>query len=53
MACERNDPDAETDLRDGIYEQIALRRLSTMERRMIRNLRQVAFVELRERADAR
>lgn len=53
MACERNDPDAETDHRDAIYEQIALRRLSTMERRMIRNLRQVAFVELRERADAR
>jgi peptidyl-prolyl cis-trans isomerase SurA len=53
MACERNDPDTEGDLRDAIYEQIALRRLSTMERRMIRNLRQVAFVELRERADAR
>jgi len=52
MACERKDPDTETDLSDAIYEQIAFRRLSTMERRMIRNLRQVAFVELREHVDA-
>ena len=52
MACERKDLDTETDLSNAIYEQIASRRLSTMERRMIRNLRQVAFVELREHADA-
>ena len=53
MACERKNPDTKTDLSDAIYEQIALRRLSIMERRMIRNLRQVAFVELREHTDAR
>ena len=48
MVCERNEPDAETDIRDTIYDQIALRRLSILERRVIRNLRQSAFLELRQ-----
>lgn len=47
MVCERRDPTADVDMRDVIYEQIATRRLSIMERRMLRDLRREAFVDLR------
>jgi len=47
MVCERRDPNAEVDMRDVIYEQIATRRLAILERRMLRDLRRAAFVDLR------
>lgn len=47
MVCERRDPSAEVDMRDVIYEQIATRRLAILERRLLRDLRRDAFVDLR------
>jgi peptidyl-prolyl cis-trans isomerase SurA len=47
MACERRDPSAEIDMRDVIYERIASQRLAIIERRLLRDLRRAAFVDLR------
>jgi len=47
MVCERRDPNAEIDMRDVIYEQISTRRLAILERRLLRDLRRAAFVDLR------
>jgi peptidyl-prolyl cis-trans isomerase SurA len=47
MVCERRDPNSEVDMRDVIYERIATQRLSIVERRLLRDLRRTAFVDLR------
>ncbi len=47
MVCERNERDAEAGIRDTIYERIATRRLAIAERRLLRDLRRRAFVDLR------
>lgn len=47
MVCERNVAGDEADIRDAIYERIANRRLATIERRLLRDLRRHAFVDLR------
>ena len=47
MVCERNDPGAETGIRDRVYEAIAQRRMTVLERRLLRDLRRAAFVDLR------
>lgn len=47
MVCDRRDPSAEVNMRDAIFEQIASRRLAILERRMLRDLRRAAFVDLR------
>ena len=47
MVCERNDPGAETDIRDTVYDAIARRRMAVLERRLMRDLRRTAFVDLR------
>ncbi len=47
MVCERDAPDAQADMRDRIYEQIATRRLASIERRLLRDLRRNAFIDLR------
>ncbi len=47
MVCERRDPNAEVDMRDVIFEEIATRRLAILERRLLRDLRRTAFVDLR------
>ena len=47
MACERRDPNANIDMRDVIYERIANQRLAIVERRLLRDLRRAAFVDLR------
>jgi peptidyl-prolyl cis-trans isomerase SurA len=47
MACERKEPAPETDVRDVIYDRIAAQRLTILERRLLRDLRRNAFVDLR------
>ncbi len=47
MACERNEPDPQADIRDAIYDRIAGQRLAIRERRLLRDLRRNAFVDLR------
>lgn len=47
MACERRDPSADIDMRDVIYDRIANQRLAIVERRLLRDLRRAAFVDLR------
>ena len=47
MACERNEPDPQADIRDAIYDRIARQRLAILERRLLRDLRRNAFVDLR------
>ena len=47
MACDRRDRGDEIDVRDTIYDRIARRRLEIVERRLMRDLRRTAFVDLR------
>lgn len=47
MVCERSAAGDEADVRDAIYDRIANRRLATIERRLLRDLRRHAFVDLR------
>ncbi|MFP6758242.1 MAG: peptidylprolyl isomerase [Alphaproteobacteria bacterium] len=47
MACERRDPSADINMRDVLYERIANQRLAIVERRLLRDLRRAAFVDLR------
>ena len=47
MICERRDDNAGDGLRDRIYERIVTRRLAIVERRLLRDLRRAAFVDIR------
>ena len=47
MVCERKTGDAETGVRDSVYDRIARNRLAIVERRLLRDLRRRAFVDVR------
>ena len=47
MVCERKTVDAETGVRDSVYDRIARNRLAIVERRLLRDLRRRAFVDVR------
>lgn len=47
MVCERKSGDAETGVRDSVYDRIARNRLAIVERRLLRDLRRRAFVDVR------
>lgn len=47
MVCERKTGDAETGVRDSVYDRIARNRLTIVERRLLRDLRRRAFVDVR------
>jgi len=47
MVCERKTGDAETGVRDSVYDRIARSRLAIVERRLLRDLRRRAFVDVR------
>lgn len=47
MVCDRHDPASEQDIRDVIFERLATQRLAILERRLLRDLRRNAFVDLR------
>ena len=47
MVCDRRDPASEQDIRDVIFERVASQRLAILERRLLRDLRRNAFVDLR------
>ena len=47
MVCERKTGDAETGVRDSVYDRIARSRLAIIERRLLRDLRRRAFVDVR------
>ena len=47
MVCERRTGDAELGVRDSVYDRIARARLAIVERRLLRDLRRRAFVDVR------
>lgn len=47
MVCERKTGDAEIGVRDSVYNRIARSRLAIVERRLLRDLRRRAFVDVR------
>ena len=47
MVCERTEAEAEVDIRDTVYDRIARNRMAIVERRLLRDLRRGAFVDVR------
>ena len=47
MACDRRESSERMNVRDMIYDRVARRRLAIVERRLLRDLRRGAFVDLR------
>ena len=47
MVCDRREPGGARDIRDVIYDRLAAQRLAILERRLLRDLRRNAFVDLR------